>query len=98
MKGKAAICISTPLIAGVNDDKEHFRSVVVFTRPHNNVIDYELIDYELLPYHPFGESKYRFLERVYELADFKSPRPESVARLQAIIDQAFGRSTRTNHG
>ena len=78
----------TPLIPGVNDDEEHIRAVLAFIRPHKNVIDYEL-----LPYHRFGESKYGFLGRVYELADFKSPTPESLARLQAIIDEAFGRST-----
>ena len=58
-----------------------------FIRPHKNVIDYEL-----LPYHRFGESKYGFLGRVYELEDFKSPTPESLIRLRAIIDEAFGRT------
>jgi pyruvate formate lyase activating enzyme len=52
----------TPLIPGVNDDEEHIRAVLAFIRPHQNVIDYEL-----LPYHRFGESKYNFLGRVYEL-------------------------------
>ena len=48
-----------------------------FIRPHKNVIDYEL-----LPYHRFGASKYAFLGKVYELADFNPPTPESLARLQ----------------
>jgi glycyl-radical enzyme activating protein len=77
----------TPVIPGVNDDEENIRAVLSFIRPHKNVVDYEL-----LPYHRFGESKYGFLGRVYELADFKSPTPESLARLQTIIDEAFGRS------
>ena len=77
----------TPIIPGVNDDEEHIRAVLAFIRPHQNVIDYEL-----LPYHRFGESKYGFLGRVYELEDFRSPTPESLRRLQAIIDEAFGRS------
>ena len=80
----------TPLIPGVNDDEEHIRAVLAFIRPHQNVIDYEL-----LPYHRFGESKYSFLGRVYELEDFRSPTPESLRRLQAIIDEAFGRSSET---
>jgi pyruvate formate lyase activating enzyme len=80
----------TPLIPGVNDDEEHIRAVLAFIRPHQNVIDYEL-----LPYHRFGESKYNFLGRVYELEDFRSPTPESLRRLQAIIDLAFGRSSET---
>jgi pyruvate formate lyase activating enzyme len=77
----------TPLIPGVNDDEEHIRAVLDFIRPHKNVVDYEL-----LPYHRFGTGKYDFLGRVYELADFKSPTPESVAHLQSIIDEAFGRN------
>jgi len=76
----------TPLIPGVNDDEGHIRSVLAFIRPHPNVIDYEL-----LPYHRFGESKYGFLGRVYELEDFTSPSPETLYHLRAIIDEAFGR-------
>lgn len=76
----------TPLIPGVNDDEDHIRAVLAFIRPHPNVIDYEL-----LPYHRFGESKYGFLGRVYELEDFTSPPPETLHRLRAIIDEAFGR-------
>jgi pyruvate formate lyase activating enzyme len=77
----------TPLIPGVNDDEEHIRSVLAFIRPHANVVNYQL-----LPYHRFGESKYRFLGRVYELKDFTSPTPETLQRLRGIIDAAFGRS------
>ena len=77
----------TPLIPGVNDDEAHIRAVLAFIRPHKNVIDYEL-----LPYFRFGESKYGFLGRVYELADFQPPTAESLAKLRAIIDEAFGRA------
>lgn len=76
----------TPLIPGVNDDEEHIQAVLAFIRPYKNVIDYQL-----LPYHRFGENKYSFLGRVYELEDFTPPSPETVHRLQAIIDEAFGR-------
>jgi pyruvate formate lyase activating enzyme len=75
----------TPLIPGVNDDEEHIRAVLEFIRPHKNVIEYEL-----LPYHRFGLSKYEFLGKIYELDDFATPSDESVQRLQAIIDEAFG--------
>ncbi|MBL9172192.1 MAG: glycyl-radical enzyme activating protein [Verrucomicrobiales bacterium] len=78
----------TPLIPGVNDDEAHIRAVLAFIRPHPNVIDYEL-----LPYFRFGESKYGFLGRVYELEDFQPPSEELLARLRAIIDEAFGRAT-----
>ena len=78
----------TPLIPGVNDDEDHIRSVLAFIRPHPNVVDYQL-----LPYHRYGETKYGFLGKVYELKDFASPTPDSLARLRAIIDAAFGRDT-----
>jgi len=83
----------TPLIPGVNDDEDHIRSVLAFIRPHANVVDYEL-----LPYHRYGESKYGFLGKVYELTDFTSPTPESLARLRAIIDESFGRTARNKAG
>lgn len=76
----------TPLIPGVNDDEEHIRAVLALIRRYPNVVDYEL-----LPYHRFGETKYGFLGQVYDLEDFTSPTPEALGRLQAIIDQAFGR-------
>lgn len=78
----------TPLIPGVNADEEHIRSVLAFIRPHKNVIDYEL-----LPYHRFGLGKYEHLGKVYELDDYKTPSDELVRHLQAIIDEAFGRSS-----
>ena len=79
----------TPVIPGVNDDEEHIRAVLAFIRPYPNVIDYEL-----LPYHRYGETKYGFLGRVYELADFESSPPETMDRLRSIIDEAFGREVR----
>lgn len=80
----------TPLIPGVNDDEEHIRAVLALIRPHKNVVDYEL-----LPYMRFGESKYGFLGRVYEMRDFEPPTPETLARLRTIIDEAFGRGEKT---
>jgi len=77
----------TPVIPGVNDDEDHIRAVLAFIKPHNNVVDYEL-----LPYFRFGESKYQFLGRVYEMQDFNPPPPETMNRLRAIIDEAFGRT------
>jgi pyruvate formate lyase activating enzyme len=83
----------TPLIPGVNAHEKFIREVLAFIRPHKNVIDYEL-----LPYHRFGTKKYEFLGKVYELADFKTPPDDLVARLNAIIDEAFGRSGQESVG
>jgi pyruvate formate lyase activating enzyme len=77
----------TPLIPGVNADEGFVRAVLAFIRPHKNVVDYEL-----LPYHRFGLGKYDLLGEVYELKDFKTPPDDLVQRLEAIIDEAFGRS------
>ena len=55
--------------------------------PYKNVVDYEL-----LPYHRYGEAKYGFLGKVYELADFESSPPETMNYLRSIIDEAFGRN------
>ena len=77
----------TPLIPGVNDDEEHIRAVLAFIKPYKNVVDYEL-----LPYMRFGESKYGYQGRVYEMQDFDPPSSGLLARLRAIIDDAFGRS------
>jgi pyruvate formate lyase activating enzyme len=85
--------VRTPVIPGVNDDENHIRAVLASIRPFKNVIDYEL-----LPYHRFGESKYGFLGKVYELRDFQTPGREVMQRLQAIIDEAFGRERRESKG
>jgi pyruvate formate lyase activating enzyme len=75
------------LIPGVNDDEEDIRAALAFIRPHKNVIDFEL-----LPYMRFGLGKYNMLGQIYELEDFQPPTEESLASLQVIIDEAFGRS------
>lgn len=76
----------TPVIPGVNDDEAHIRAVLDFIRPHANVVDYQL-----LPYHRYGESKYGYLGKIYQLEDFVSPSPEHIEHLRAIIADAFGR-------
>ena len=77
----------TPLIPGVNDVEDHIQAVLAFIRPYPNVVDYQL-----LPYHRYGEGKYDFLGRVYALKDFPSLPDETLRRLQAVIDEAFGRT------
>jgi pyruvate formate lyase activating enzyme len=83
----------TPLIPGINADEKHVRAVLEFIRPYKNVIDYEL-----LPYHRFGLGKYELLGEVYELDDYKTPSDDVVQHLQAIIDEAFGRTGKEPEG
>ena len=85
---KTTFIARRPLIPGVNDDEEDIRAALAFIRPHKNVIDFEL-----LPYMRFGLGKYDMLGRMYELNDFEPPTEESLQRLRAIIDEAFGRSS-----
>lgn len=75
-----------PVITGVNDTLEHIHNVLERIGPHPNVVQLEL-----LPYHRFGDSKYGFLGRVYELEDFEPPDPQTMHRLQAVIDDWFRR-------
>ncbi|MDQ7822282.1 MAG: hypothetical protein RDV48_05760 [Candidatus Eremiobacteraeota bacterium] len=84
---RIAINFGGGFIPGVNDDEEHIRATLAFIKPYKNVIDYEL-----LPYMRFGESKYGFLGKVYEMQDFLEPTQDMLARLRSIIDEAFGRS------
>ena len=74
----------TPVIPGVNDDEDHIRSVLAAILPHPNVVAYQL-----LPYHRFGESKYGFLGKIYQLEDFTPPTADVMDRLNAIINEAF---------
>jgi pyruvate formate lyase activating enzyme len=76
----------TPIVPGVNLTEEHVRGVLEFIRPYPNVVDYQL-----LPYHRYGEAKYGFLGRVYQLADFQPPSEDTMQQLRSIIDDAFGR-------
>ncbi len=46
----------------------------------------------------FGLGKYHMLGRIYELDDFEPPTEESMQRLQAIIDEAFGREAQETRG
>ena len=78
----------TPLIPGINADEDFIRAVLAFIRPHKNVIDWEL-----LPYHRFGLGKYEYLGKVYELDDYQTPSEDLVKRFQAMIDEAYGRTS-----
>jgi pyruvate formate lyase activating enzyme len=57
-----------------------------------------VVDFELLPYMRFGLGKYDMLGRIYELQDFEPPTEESLQRLRAIIDEAFGREAQETQG
>ncbi len=55
--------VRTPVIPGFNDTEEDIRAIIAFIKDKPNV------EYELLAYHRFGQPKYRYLDREYELSD-----------------------------
>ena len=63
-----------------------------------NIRCHEPVAFELLPYMRFGMGKYDMLRRLYELDDFEPPSEESLQRLRAIIDEAFGREAQETPG
>jgi pyruvate-formate lyase-activating enzyme len=65
---------------------QDIRAVLAFIRLYKNVVEYPL-----LPYHRCRDNKYGLLGRVYALKDSPSLPAETLHRLQAIIDEAFGR-------
>lgn len=76
----------TPIIPGINDTEADVQAVLDFIRPYKNVVAYQL-----LAYHRFGESRYGYLGRDYELENFRSPEDDDMNRLRTLVDKAFGR-------
>ena len=74
-----------PLIRGVNDDEAHIRAVLDFIRPYRNVTGMEL-----LPFHDFGAGKYALTGRRFELEGGGAPDGETLTRLRALVQEAFG--------
>lgn len=77
----------TPFIPEMNDDEEHIRAVVAFTRRCQKVVDHEL-----LPYCPFGEYKVRISGAYLRIGGFPASVTETMHRLRGIIHKAFGHS------
>lgn len=77
--------VRTPLIPGVNDNREQLMDTVAFLRQLPS-----LTDYELLPYHNWGEGKYRQLGRPYPLAGLEPPDKGAVRRLNNELRSLLG--------
>lgn len=56
--------IRIPIIPKINDDKANIEKLISYITSLKN-----LKEVHLLPYHTLGKSKYRYLERTYELPD-----------------------------
>ena len=71
------ITVRTPVVPGFNDSPEDIRAIAEFieTLPGK-------VEYELLPYHRFGESKYKQLDKEYPLTGLEPPLQEQIVSLR----------------
>lgn len=72
-----------PLIPEVNDSEDNIRACCQLA------VELKVSEIDLLPYHRFGISKYKMLDREYKLGDVASPPPEHVEELKRIIVEDF---------
>ena len=79
---KLPILIRTPIVPGVNDNREAIRAILEF------ISDMPNVTYEMLPYHRMGTPKYEYIGKAYPMGDVKLD--ESVmAGLEALLDKTF---------
>lgn len=74
--------IRIPFIPGVNVSKENLSQIARFVSELDRGRHVDL-----LPYHRFGESKYKMLDRPYELTGVKPPDEEQLERALEILRQ-----------
>lgn len=79
---RVPMIIRIPLIPGVNDLEENLVETARFVSELDNKLHVHL-----LPYHRFGESKYKMLDRDYQLTDVKSPNDEQLQKAVEIFRQ-----------
>jgi pyruvate formate lyase activating enzyme len=74
--------IRIPLIPGITDSEENLVETADFISELDNKLHVDL-----LPYHRFGESKYKMLDRDYELTGMGSNSKEQLQRAAEIFEQ-----------
>ncbi|MFW5489712.1 MAG: (2S)-3-sulfopropanediol dehydratase activating enzyme [Desulfovibrio sp.] len=72
------IMVRTPVVPGFNDTEEDIRAILEFLP-----LGRKGLSYEMLPYHRFGEPKYNYLGRTYEMTE-KELDEGLMARLQIL--------------
>jgi pyruvate formate lyase activating enzyme len=71
--------IRIPLIPGINDSEGDITDIA------RHIKSLELKEINLLPYHRFGESKYKMLDRKYSLSELSQIEPGRVEELANIL-------------
>lgn len=75
----ASIVLRCPVIPGINDTKEHFRSIAALAK------ECGIKRAELMPYHSWGEPKWEQLGRTYSLAGRKTVSEDTAAGYRAML-------------
>lgn len=76
---KKTIVLRIPVIPDFNnslDDAEHFAKLFN---------DIQVDKVQLLPFHQFGENKYKFLNRKYEMSGYIALHPEDLYDYQSVF-------------
>lgn len=79
------IVIRIPFIPGLNSSLENMKSIA------DLMTKFRLNKVELLPYHAYGISKYKMLDRRYELSDIKRPSDSKLLKAKEVF-QSHGLS------
>jgi pyruvate formate lyase activating enzyme len=81
MKAGSDIILRFPVIPGITDTEKNLEAISGYIRsnPQLNKID-------LLPYHAFAKSKYRRLEREYQLDEIEEPCEERISEIIQLFE------------
>ncbi len=82
------LIVRTPVIPGINDDREELNNIADFLKQVPG-----LNDYELLPFHSFGAPKYEQLGLDYAVKDLKSQDKDEIAILNNELRRRIGLAT-----
>jgi len=80
-KKNIPIVIRFPLIPSLNDSDQNIAALA--DTVHDLGADIEV---HILPYHRYGASKYRTIDRIYPLEGLEPPTPEAVQKAREIIE------------
>jgi pyruvate formate lyase activating enzyme len=73
------LIISVPVVPGVNDSSEQIKNIAAFCKEN------KIKELRLLPYHSFGEDKYSFLGRKYQMEEKLNIPTDDLYRFLRII-------------
>jgi len=75
------LIIRVPVIPGFNDTEDEIRQIAEFAKRLQTVNEIHL-----LPYHSYGQDKYSYLGRTYELSNIVPPTDEKMESLKLVAE------------